>query len=111
VELFGRPFAASIAAAELARASGCVVLPVYMLRTDRGYGAHILPPVPYHRAGLRDRQTRQQLTQEIMRAFEPVIREHPDQWFHFVPIWNESKVPPAPDTGEIKHHQPSPGLQ
>src|SRR5204863_5939494 len=29
-ELFGRPFAASIAAAELARASGCVLLPVFL---------------------------------------------------------------------------------
>src|SRR5262249_1696764 len=30
VQLFGRRFAASIAAAELARASGCVLLPVYL---------------------------------------------------------------------------------
>jgi len=43
VELFGRPFSASIAAAELARASGCAVLPVYLPRAGRGYAAHILP--------------------------------------------------------------------
>src|SRR4029077_20302242 len=36
VELFGRPFSASIAAAELARASGCVLLPVYLPRNDDG---------------------------------------------------------------------------
>jgi predicted RND superfamily exporter protein/lauroyl/myristoyl acyltransferase len=87
VELFGRPFAASVAAAELARASGCVLLPVYLPRTGDTYAAHVLPPIAYDRAGLRDRGARLRLTQEIVRAFEPVIRQHPDQWYHFVPVW------------------------
>jgi predicted RND superfamily exporter protein/lauroyl/myristoyl acyltransferase len=87
VELFGRPFAASVAAAELARASGCVLLPVYLPLTSKGYAAHILPAIPYDRAALRKRESRHQLTQEIMRAFEPAIRQYPDQWYHFVPIW------------------------
>jgi predicted RND superfamily exporter protein/lauroyl/myristoyl acyltransferase len=87
VELFGRPFRATIAAAELARASGCVLLPVCLPRNPVTYSAHVLPPIPYNRAALRDRQARQQLTQEIMSAFEPFIREHIDQWYHFVPIW------------------------
>ena len=87
VELFGRPFSASIAAAELARASGCVLLPVYLPRNATGYGAHVLPEIPYDRAALRDRAARQRLTQQILSAFEPAIRQHLDQWFHFVPIW------------------------
>jgi len=87
VELFGRKFAASIAAAELARAAGCVLLPVYLPRTERGYAAHILPQIPYERAALRSREARQKLIQEIMRAFESPIRQHLDQWYHFVPIW------------------------
>ena len=87
VELFGQPFHASIAAAELARASGCVLLPVCLPRTARGYAAHVLPEIAYERATLRSRAARVQLTQQIMRAFEPAIRQHPDQWYHFVPIW------------------------
>jgi predicted RND superfamily exporter protein/lauroyl/myristoyl acyltransferase len=87
VELFGRKFAASIAAAELARAAGCVLLPVYLPRSDGGYSAHILPQIPYDRAALRSREARHKLTQEIMRAFEGPIRQHLDQWYHFVPIW------------------------
>jgi predicted exporter/lauroyl/myristoyl acyltransferase len=87
VELFGQPFPASIAAAELARASGCVLLPVYLPHTANGYAAHILPAIPYDRAALRKREARQQLTQEIVRAFEPAIRHHLDQWYHFVPVW------------------------
>ncbi len=87
VEFFGRPFQASIAAAELARASGCALLPVVLLRTNRGYVAQLLPEITFERVALGNREARQLLTQKIMRAFEPAIRQHPDQWYHFVPIW------------------------
>ena len=87
VQLFGRCFEASIAAAELARASGCALLPVYIPWQPGGYTAHMLPAVPYERATLRDRSARQQLTQQMMTIFEPIIRQYLDQWYHFVPIW------------------------
>jgi predicted RND superfamily exporter protein/lauroyl/myristoyl acyltransferase len=87
VELFGRPFAASIAAAELARASGCRLMPVAIPWTPAGYDVVGLPVIEYDRSRLGDRESRRQLAQEIVRAFEPVIRQHADQWFHFVPVW------------------------
>jgi lauroyl/myristoyl acyltransferase len=87
VSLFGRPFAASISAAEFARASGCALLPVYLPRTSRGYVAHILPEIAYDRASLRDRDARLLLTQRVMDAFAPAIRLFLNQWYHFVPIW------------------------
>jgi len=87
VTLFGRTFEASISAAELARASGCAVLPVYLPRLGRGYRAHILPGIPYDRPALRGRAARLDLTQRIMQGFEPAIRLHLNQWYHFVPIW------------------------
>jgi lauroyl/myristoyl acyltransferase len=71
VELFGRPFSASIAAAELARASGCAILPVVMVRRPDGYSARISPEIPYDRAAIGDRAGRIRLTQQIVRAFEP----------------------------------------
>jgi lauroyl/myristoyl acyltransferase len=36
---------------------------------------------------LGNRENRRQLTQQILSAFEPEIRTHPEQWFHFVPVW------------------------
>jgi len=87
VKLFGRPFAAAVSAAESARASGCVLLPVYLPRTSQGYTAHILPEIPYERAALRDPAARIELTQRIIGAFEPAIRLYLNQWYHFVPIW------------------------
>jgi lauroyl/myristoyl acyltransferase len=87
VELFGRPFQASVAAAELARASGCAVLPVFVARRDGGYHAEVLPEIAYERAALGNRRARVGFTAEILRAFEPVIRQYPTQWYHFVPVW------------------------
>jgi lauroyl/myristoyl acyltransferase len=101
VELFGRPFPASIAAAELARASGCAIVPVYIVRGAGGYRAQILPEIVYDRAAIGNRAARIELTAEILRAFEPVIRQYPTQWFHFVPVW----------TARAASGQPSPALQ
>jgi uncharacterized protein len=91
VNLFGHPFPASIAAAELARASGCAIVPVYIVRQADGHLAHILPEITYDRAAIGNRDARLQLTQEILRAFEPAIRQHLNQWFHFVPVWPDEK--------------------
>jgi lauroyl/myristoyl acyltransferase len=89
VELFGRPFLASVAAAELARASGCVLARASVLRTGDTYTACIHSEIDYDRQSLGNREARRLLTQQILRAFEPEIRQHVDQWYHFVPIWPE----------------------
>ncbi|HMJ89273.1 MAG TPA: lysophospholipid acyltransferase family protein [Candidatus Acidoferrum sp.] len=89
VQLFGRPFAASLAAAELARATGCELLPVDLVANGDHYAARISPAISYDRASLRDRAARQQLTQRVVTALEPAIRAHIDQWYHFVPVWSE----------------------
>ena len=87
VKLFGRTFSASVSAAELARASGCALLPVCVPRTPEGYVVQTLPEIPYERAALRDPEARDELTQRILSAFEPVIRTYATQWYHFVPVW------------------------
>ena len=92
VQLFGRPFSASIAAAELARATGCAILPGWILRTDDGYFGEIQPEIHYDRAMIGNRAARVQLTQEIMRVFEPAIRQNITQWYHFVPIWPATAI-------------------
>ena len=103
VDFFGRPFHAAIAAAELARASGCLILPVFLPRAGRGYRIELLPEIAYERNELGGRDARQRLTQRIFRAFEPFVRQYPDQWYHFIPIWPSEKtyekttVPADPD--------------
>jgi lauroyl/myristoyl acyltransferase len=87
VQFFGRPFIAPAAAAELARASGCALIGVIILRRPNGYEVKVLPEFKYDRRALGQRDARQELTQQILRAFEPHIREDIDQWYQFVPIW------------------------
>ncbi len=89
VNLFGREFAGSRAPAELARASGCEILPVTIVRVGPGYRAEVLPALPYDRRELGSGAARARFTGEILRAFEPALRQHADQWFHFVPVWPE----------------------
>ncbi len=94
VEFLGRPFKASVAAAELARATGCRIVPVYIVRESGRYRAHMLPPLEYARAALGSRENRREFAGRILRVFEPVIRQFPEQWFHFVPVWkNDGRHP------------------
>jgi predicted exporter/lauroyl/myristoyl acyltransferase len=87
VEFFGQPFAASLAAAELARASGCALVGVTIVRRPEGYAVRVLPEFAYDRQALGNREARRELTQQILRAFEPEIRKNLDQWYQFTPIW------------------------
>ena len=92
VKLFGCRFPASRAPAELARATGCTLLPVCIPRTGTGYSVELLPEIAYDRTVLGTREARANLTQEIMKQFEPAIRRHLDQWFHFVPVWGSDEA-------------------
>ncbi len=87
VEFFGHPFEASLAAAELARASGCALIGVTIVRRRDGYAVKVLPEFTYDRKTLGNREARRELTQQILRAFEPEIRKNIDQWYQFTPIW------------------------
>jgi lauroyl/myristoyl acyltransferase len=87
INLFGRAYHASIAAAELARASGCAIVGGCIVEENGGYAARFMPEFEYDRRALGNREGRRELTQRIMSAFEPMIRDYADQWYQFVPVW------------------------
>jgi KDO2-lipid IV(A) lauroyltransferase len=68
-------------------------VPVFILNAQNGYHIELQSPLAYDRAELSNRAARQKLTQEIMRVFEPFIRRYPDQWYHFVPVWDAPENP------------------
>ncbi len=106
VELFGRNFPASIAAAELARASGCAIFCASITRERDKYIANLMTDIAYDRCALGNREARRALTQRIMTTFEPEILKHLDQWFHFVPVWpSENANTPG---SAIKSNLPQP---
>jgi lauroyl/myristoyl acyltransferase len=92
VDFFGQPFHAAVAIADLARASGCLIVPVFLPHVADGYRIELLAPIAYEREELGNRQARERLTQRIMSAFEPYVRRYADQWYHFIPIWPPAKT-------------------
>jgi lauroyl/myristoyl acyltransferase len=87
---FGRPFVASPAAAELARATGARIFPMVTVRDSKGPVAQALPEVVYQRIDLAGPERRLAFTTRLLATFEGAIRRHPDQWFHFVPVWKSN---------------------
>jgi lauroyl/myristoyl acyltransferase len=60
---------------------------VTIVRRPNGYAVKVLPEFIYDRKVLGNREARRELTQQILRAFEPEIRKDIDQWYQFTPIW------------------------
>jgi lauroyl/myristoyl acyltransferase len=87
IEFFAQRFEASLAAAELARASGCALIGVTIVRRPEGFAVRVLPEFEYDRRALGSREARAALTQQILRAFEPEIRNNIEQWYQFTPLW------------------------
>lgn len=87
IKFFGQPFEASLAAAELARASGCALIGVTIIRRPNGFAVKVLPEFVYDRRALASRDARAELTQQILRAFEPEISNNIEQWYQFTPLW------------------------
>ena len=87
VEFFGKPTPFSNGPVMLALGTGAVILPgfVYSNR-DEKYCGEIREAIPLD--SFEDHPTAvRHNTQKIARVFESVIREHPDQWYNFVPLW------------------------
>ena len=86
VRQFGREMQFSTGPAMLAHHTGAAVIPAFVLRTPgHRYRAITCPPVTMLQGPLRD--TLRQNTQRIADVFEVLIRQHPDQWFNYVPLF------------------------
>lgn len=85
-ELFGRPVRVSDLPGRLAVFTDAAVQPLAAVRSaddpSRFEGLiHAGPPLRGDAVS--------GLTQEVLGAFEPWLREHPDQWYHFRPVFRE----------------------
>jgi lauroyl/myristoyl acyltransferase len=65
---------------------------MYIVRDALGPVAHALPEVAYQRADLAGPERRLAFTSRLLATFEDAIRRHPDQWFHFVPVWKSNST-------------------
>ena len=84
VQFFGRPTLFSAAAARVWQHTQAAVIPAFVLQLEPGqYGCYAYPTID-----MTADQTLEQNSQRIADVFQAVVREFPEQWFNFVPIWN-----------------------
>ena len=84
VRFFERPTLFSAAAARIWQYSGATVVPAFVLQLEPGrYGCYAYPPID-----MSIDETIDENSQRIANVFQAIIREFPEQWFNFVPIWS-----------------------
>ena len=92
VRLFGHDTEFSTAPALLAQHTGAAVLPAFVLRQPSGRYVSLAEPIIPLPATADPRADLAANTQRIATAFETTIRQHPAQWFHYVPIFDGQRV-------------------
>jgi len=84
VQFFGRPTLFSAAAARVWQHTQAAVIPAFVLQLEPGqYGCYAYSPIE-----MTAEQTLEKNSQCVADVFQAIIREFPEQWFNFVPIWN-----------------------
>jgi lauroyl/myristoyl acyltransferase len=84
VQFFDRPTLFSAAAARVWQYTQASVIPAFVLQLEPGqYGCYAYPTIE-----MSPEQSLEQNTQRVADVFQAIIREFPEQWFNFVPIWN-----------------------
>jgi KDO2-lipid IV(A) lauroyltransferase len=87
VEVFGKPSYAPLGGARLAHLSGARVMVVsFYLDPVEGYKIHNIPPVEMENTGDREKDIITN-TKKLVKIFEELVVQHPDQWMMFHPFW------------------------
>jgi phosphatidylinositol dimannoside acyltransferase len=93
---FGAPARIPVGVVEVAIRTGAAVVPVVLLREHEEAIGQCYPEVRYDPAAERGAEVRR-VASEVLRVFERVIREHPDQWHVLDALWTA----PAPASGRL----------
>ena len=94
LDFFGRPAPIPIGVVETAIRTGAAIVPIPLIRAGREVIAPCYPEVVYDASAPRDAEVRR-VAAEVLRIFESIIRDHPDQWHVMDPIWS---TPATTDT-------------
>jgi lauroyl/myristoyl acyltransferase len=86
-EFFGAPARIPVGVIDVAVRSGAVILPVILPRIPSGTAVVVHPEIPYDTRAPRDAEIRR-VVGEVLRLFEQVISEYPEQWHVLDPVWD-----------------------
>src|SRR6202022_4073019 len=83
VNFFERSILFSAAPARIWQYTQASVIPAFVVQLNPGeYGCYSYPPID-----MAANRTVEENSQRIANVFQAIIREFPEQWFNFVPIW------------------------
>ncbi len=85
----GRPAATDTALVRLARATGCPVIPAFLLREGAGFRLHLGQELRLRWAGGGAAEVAEN-TRRCLEALEAAVRSHPEQWLWLHRRW---KIP------------------
>jgi len=88
---FGRKTLFSTAPALLWQHTDATVLPAFVLQNKKGRYLSFAEKAISMQRHDDQRQAIAINTQLVATAFEAIIREHPEQWFNYVPIWKNDE--------------------
>ncbi len=88
VQFCGRQTQFSSGPALLWQHTGAAIVPAFLARDSRGHYVSFAEPLVNMQKGENPREALAANTQAVANAFESVVRRYPEQWFHYVPIWN-----------------------
>jgi KDO2-lipid IV(A) lauroyltransferase len=86
MEFFGELAPIPLGLVDIVIRNGSAIVPIPLIRAGREIVAPVFPEIAYDASAPRDAEVRR-VGAEILRIFESVIREHPDQWHVLEPIW------------------------
>jgi KDO2-lipid IV(A) lauroyltransferase len=86
MEFFGSEARIPIGVVEVGIRTGAALVPIVLFRAGHRVDARVYPEIAYDAAAPRDAEVRR-VAEQVLRHFERVIRERPDQWHVLDPIW------------------------
>jgi KDO2-lipid IV(A) lauroyltransferase len=102
VDFFDRPTLLPSGPAALALKTGAPIIPVWVERQpNNGYVARVEAPLEVVRSGNLPADI-EATTHRIAAFFERIIRQQPDQWFVFLPLWRQQRVNRSPMQTALK---------
>ena len=91
IDFFGEPTYFPPGPVLLARSTGCAVLPAFTVMEKEGkYKTAVGSSIDMEFSDDKDKDIYVNL-KKIVKVFEQYIREYPNQWYNFSPIWNSNK--------------------
>jgi phosphatidylinositol dimannoside acyltransferase len=89
LDFFGAPAPIPVGVVDVAIRTGAAIVPVFLIRAGDQVIAPCFPEITYDAQAPREAEVRR-VCAEVLRIFESVIREHPDQWHVLDPIWADA---------------------